>query len=107
MMLRGAGSEVDGVWSHSSDTGQLAWAPDSDAASSAGGDPKDGQKCLGLSPGHVADDRVGAGNGSFFESVLYTKTIILPRQARDKRRESTQNKRRFNFSRDIQGATQS
>jgi hypothetical protein len=73
MMLRGAGSEVDGVWSHSSDTGQLAWAPDSDAASSAGGDPKDGQKCLGLSPGHVADDRVGAGNGSFLSQFCIQK----------------------------------
>jgi|EP01044_Picomonas_judraskeda_P015160 hypothetical protein len=49
-------SAVDGVWFHNTTTGQLAWAPH------AGTDPKD-QKCLGLSPGHVADDRVGASRG--------------------------------------------
>ena len=49
-------SAVDGAWTHSSSTGQLAWAPH------AGADPKD-LKCLGLSLGHVADDRVGTSRG--------------------------------------------
>lgn len=48
-------SAVDGIWIHNSTTGQLAWAPHA-------GDPKD-QKCLGLSAGHVADDRVGTSRG--------------------------------------------
>jgi hypothetical protein len=37
----------------------------------------------------------GNENGSGFEPFIYLKTIILPRQARDKHRESTQKRLLF------------
>ena len=44
---------------------------------------------------YLVRDSDVAGKKTVLWSRLYIKTIILPRQARDKRRDSTQNRDRF------------